>query len=240
MKLQRYLTEQQGLTAGEIMEILEKDCGPFLKEVREGRRPVWRGTWKSFSDDLVRLSPRKDRRPLDTPPHVHDTLDKAFQKKFGWRPRSTGVFCSTEYTDAIIYGRAYMFFAIGKFDVLWRKDVSDQRNLQPHWLENVFDDPKQAAKDYLWYAGEDVPKNKLKSLVADRDELEFQLVELLKIWATNTVNKYTKGLLGRALKSQEPVELMFRCGGYYLVPYDFLQAIRPLWRERVTRPKAKK
>jgi hypothetical protein len=35
---------------------------------------------------------RKNRKPLDTPLQIHNYWNNLFQKKFGWKVRSEGVF----------------------------------------------------------------------------------------------------------------------------------------------------
>ena len=55
----------------------------------------------------------------------HDILDELFEKKFGWKPRSGGVFCTGSEATASGYGDAYIFFPIGDFEFLWSPKIHD-------------------------------------------------------------------------------------------------------------------
>jgi len=77
----------------ELVDQIQEDCKYYFD--RNGRPlhslPVYRGTFPPIST-IKTITPRKDRKPTDTPKEIHNKLDSLFQKKFGWKVRSEGVF----------------------------------------------------------------------------------------------------------------------------------------------------
>lgn len=100
MKLKQYLNEGKttriDLPREDTMESLEalltKNCQPYLKTISGTKKLLFRGTNQTFK--MAEITPRKSRTPKDTPLKYHKLLDKLFNTKFGWKPRSTGIFCS--------------------------------------------------------------------------------------------------------------------------------------------------
>lgn len=56
---------------------------------------------------------------------VHDKLDGLFYKKFGWKVRSEGVFCTGRKSETLMYGITYIIFPKGQFKFVWSPDVLD-------------------------------------------------------------------------------------------------------------------
>ena len=128
MKFTEYITEasKYELQLYGIIQSLNKDCMEFIQELRKsGKNPLWRGTNKSRTKSIVKVTPRQDRYPKDMPEFMHDMIDEQFKAKFGWKPRSTGVFVTGRKSDAGSYGATYMFFPVGKYSYLYNPDVSD-------------------------------------------------------------------------------------------------------------------
>ena len=99
---------------------------PFIQELRKsGGNVLWRGTHKVKTKSITQVTPRQDRYPKDMPEFLHDELDSRFQKKFGWKPRGTGVFVISNKRDAGSYGDEYIFFPVGKYRYLYNPDISD-------------------------------------------------------------------------------------------------------------------
>ena len=51
-------------------------------------------------------------------------MDKLFVEKFGWKPRSEGVFCGTE-GQALMYGNLYSVWPLDAFKFVWSPSVRD-------------------------------------------------------------------------------------------------------------------
>lgn len=128
MKFTDYIEESSkyDLQVYGIVQSLKKNCAPFIKELRKsGKNFIWRGTNKVSKKTIVQLTPRQDRSPKDMPTEIHDELDERFYKKYGWRPRSEGVFTSPIKNHAKTYGEAYMFFPVGKYEYLYNPKIDD-------------------------------------------------------------------------------------------------------------------
>jgi len=129
MKFTEYIKEssKKELKTYGIIQSLKKDCAPFIKELRKTKqnRLIWRGSNKSSTRTIIRVTPRQDREPKDTPPEIQYELNDRFEKKYGWRPRSEGVFTSPRKTDAATYGQEYVFFPVGKYEYLYNPEVDD-------------------------------------------------------------------------------------------------------------------
>lgn len=129
MKFTEYIEEasKKELKAYGIIQSLKKDCAPFIKELRKTQqnRLIWRGTSKSNTKTIIRVTPRQDREPKDTPAEIQHEINDRFQKKHGWRPRSEGVFTSPRKSAAVAYGTSYMFFPVGKYEYLYNPEIDD-------------------------------------------------------------------------------------------------------------------
>ena len=139
MRLTHYLTEEQNVQY--IWSLLQKDCKPYIKQLKNDL--LYRGSYKS-NDGIIKVIPRKDRRPMSIYPKVQEILDNFFNKKFGWKPRSTGVFCTGDFEQAGQYGITYSFWPIGPFKFLWHPTVSDlfgalwtdNHSSWSYWIDN--------------------------------------------------------------------------------------------------------
>ena len=124
MKFRDYITEQEKIDpikVRELKQLLKRDCKKFLNE---SDKLLWRGTFKTVKDWLT-IAPRKDRSPMSTGWNMHEWADRYFQKYFGWKARSEGVFVSPKYHTASYYGNPCMFFPIGNYKYIWSPDIED-------------------------------------------------------------------------------------------------------------------
>lgn len=177
MRLEQYLTENSifrytndplwysnKITKYELMSHtvlipkLKKECGKYINDIK-GTSPFWRGMRKAtqpYKDtSLEKRTPRKSRRPLDTDRAWTLAADDYFDDKFGWRPRTQGVFATKDVGFARGYGAAFMMFPIGDYEYIWSPNVSD------FWV--LYDQEKHKS-------GPTQPGNKFKNLM---DESEY-------------------------------------------------------------------
>jgi hypothetical protein len=107
------------LTGDSKLDIRQK-CAPFLEQA--GNRPLYRGYGGPFAS-LVKgareVTVRKDRKPRDSTPFVHGLLDTYFQKKFGVKVRSEGLFATGDKNAARLYGQLHYVFPVGDFKFVW-------------------------------------------------------------------------------------------------------------------------
>jgi hypothetical protein len=136
------ITFKQFLSESDIEAIsaevmLRKDCDPFLYETMGSF--LVRGV-QGLTLDHMALDPdgnkmefgiknvRTDRRPLDTSERRHKIFDEWFERKFGWKPRSEGVFAFGEkasISEIKTYGKPCIIFPIGPIKYVWSPRVSD-------------------------------------------------------------------------------------------------------------------
>lgn len=111
-----------GLKDAEILELIKRDCQPFLKHHPDGL--MFRGM-KNKGVGAFKQSVRGDRKPKNMLPELHSKIDDWFQTKFGIKARSETVFVTGDFNDARSYGKAYAVFPIGEFDFVWSPEVGD-------------------------------------------------------------------------------------------------------------------
>jgi len=128
-KLYEYLKKDESIFLNKLSKDIQKNCQPFIKEFKSSNVKyfLYRATKKNikFYDKII---PRKDRKPRDTPLHIHKLIDDIFKDKFGWKPRSEGVFVNPNKTVISEYGNAYIFIPIGKYEYLWSPKIDDLYN----------------------------------------------------------------------------------------------------------------
>lgn len=118
MRLVEYMTNQSHIPY--IISTLKKDCKPWLSEMS---KPIYRG--HEYGDNFGSAVPRTNRRPMNTDEDTHKRFDMLAQKLYGWKPRSEGLFCTTQSDTAISYGRSYMIFPVGHYKYLYSDEIYD-------------------------------------------------------------------------------------------------------------------
>jgi len=121
MKFNNYLNEDYS----KEVEIIKNNCKPYLKFLKDSEWQYIFTRFDSVSGGKFELkTARKDRAPVDTPPKIHKMFDNLFYDRFGWKPRTEGVFTwCRELLDVSLEGN--LFFPIGNFDFIWSPKVTD-------------------------------------------------------------------------------------------------------------------
>jgi hypothetical protein len=119
-KFNKYLNEND-LNPEDAEELIKKNCSQFLKEGVPLYRGYKFGTRKTFFE----MTPRQDRKPLNTSKRLSDALDREFNKRFGWKPRTEGVFCTPDADEAHDYGEVYLVLPFDGYKYLWSPDITD-------------------------------------------------------------------------------------------------------------------
>ena len=112
---------------------IRENCQPYLKE----KVIMYRGYNKKPIALLRKMRRRKLRKPKDTDIRIHKMADKYFNKKFGWKPRTQGVFALGDKISATYYGRPYYFFPIGKFRYVWSPYQDDFFSGTAFWKGDI-------------------------------------------------------------------------------------------------------
>lgn len=190
MRLDNYLNEED-----EVSDIQIK-CSKILYLYTKQHNYFYRGTRDISRKKLI--MPRKDRKPSQTNPDVHELLDNMFYEKFGWKVRSEGVFATSHEGDAKIYNVSWprpndppVFVPVNGFKYIWSPRV---RDLYIYLIDNGL---------------HEAPRRGLG-------------MEYNDTWASRVqkiIDSYITYDLERAMKKE--YEVMFKCDrGYYLINQD--------------------
>jgi len=227
-RLKAYLNNSKDLS--EAIEGIKSDCAPFIKEMKI--------SWKTFprlfyrgmeSTDKYIHTVRKDRRPLSTPREIHDLVDFHMKKKFGWKPRSEGVFATSDSQTASTYGKSCYFFPIGNYKYIWSPSV---RDLFVSVLQYGVDvDKKDAEKTYeIYWDSKKAPHNSFlkkdpifQSSKSKKEYVTRAMKNRDKILNDN-IKKYVDQCLDDGLEKALYMdrEVMFRCDSYYAINKDMI------------------
>jgi len=189
MKFNRYLNEEDK-SIEETLAILKKDCKPILNWMKKSDYDLFLYRWNSKKAGTIfeLITPRKDRNPSDTPPWLQEIYDDAFEKKFGVRARSSGVFCQVRQLRNQSYSSgSFAVFPVGKFKYIWKPKMAD---LFVRWTE--------VRKEFRSGTG---------GVYNDYD------INSVKAWATDIIDTYTDKNLDDVILE----EVMLICDKYYLV-----------------------
>lgn len=166
-----------------FLKKIEEDCQPFLKILKEniniktysGGNPILYRGIKNRDDDFIKEKVRKDRKSLDSSKHVDiEKLDDMYQDKFGVRPRSQGIFCSFDASQADRYGDLFMIFPIGDFNYLVSESWEDTMDAWLFYLEDAKDnfDDEEMSEFINKYGeieeGQSIPDKYIKDMVVDK------------------------------------------------------------------------
>jgi hypothetical protein len=199
MKITNYLRESvEDLNFDEIMD----NCLPFLKELKKAGKLLKRGTKKRLPKDINLMTTRTDRHPLSSSVEFHDYCDLELNKRFGWYPRSSGVFTKSGNIISI-YGSPYYVFIPGPLKFIWSPIIYDLFTFNSYFRmkKDIVDSAMLLAIESGISAGKHIPK----SLIGQ---------PMLKV-IDYILSTYIDNNLTEAIQSQH--EIMFKCDTYYMV-----------------------
>jgi len=229
MRLIRYLNERRTPyddEADKIAGILLKSCLPSIKEMRAAKRVLWRGMYGTSSSMNLHIT-RKDRRPKDAPEFVHKMVDKIFNRKYGWLPRSNSAICSNSYGIAGDYGFPRAVFPIGKYKCIWARGVSDTLDVYPHWIEDFEKRPAIAISTYM-HSGERKTYGDIDVISASKEDQLDQLEKIINQIMEVQLSRFQQTGLKEPLKHPMPIEIMVGCKEYYSVESSMMNRVAPL------------
>lgn len=159
-KIDYCLDEKKLLTYEEGIELVKEECSEIISIYKKAGSVLFRGTKserrKPIDDDnkIYKVVPRKRRNPKDTDKETQKILDNLFNQRFGWKPRSHGIFAAGLQSSQY-YGIPHGFFPVNGFEYIWSPKIDDLYNdfvtewegeyapgRMPGWWANV-DDPKE-------------------------------------------------------------------------------------------------
>lgn len=107
-----------------IIEMLKKDCSKFIEDIKGSGSLLYRGTHKMVGE-FDAFDVRKNRKPSSTHKDLSKMVDDSLFDKFGVRPRSEGVFSTSDEGSARNYGQIFLFFPIGDYEYIWSDQIED-------------------------------------------------------------------------------------------------------------------
>jgi len=176
-----------------IIDTLKSKCSKYYNEVKKNGHVFFRGTYKvDWREPITAITPRTDRRPKDTSKVLHNLIDDMLEKKFGWRPRSEGVFTTSHRGMVTSYGNQFSVWPIGDFKFVWSDETRDLFNWLRHTLKLSDSDMKNPTK-VLKSTQDSKNMDKIKKLINS-----FQDINMTSAWKSGN-------------------EVVFKCKQYYLV-----------------------
>jgi hypothetical protein len=148
MRLKNFISESVNISwkNKEDLEILRNECSEIITWYKLTNEVFYRGMKKPYpQDEMVKIIPRSDRIPKDTQQELHDVADMILKEKFGWKPRSEGVFATSSYVEAHAYSNKnpHIIFPVDGFKYIWSPKITDA-------YTNIF----QKMEDEGYYADE--------------------------------------------------------------------------------------
>ena len=204
MRLETYINEDFEDAVKYIVVKIRRECKPFLKEFPVSSKFLYRGTrMTNDHDGIQNKKRRKDRKPTDTPEDVTREIDNTFNSKFGWKPRTQGVFATGNSRTSTVYGIPHLFFPIGKYRYIWSPKIKD------FYTHSYLDDFKS---NYT-------------------HNYEGSKEEGLENWAKETVKLYKSKRLNDAAMSGN--EIMFDVNRYYIIDRKYEVTLKRCFNEKI-------
>lgn len=176
-----------------VIDTLKSKCGKYYREAKKSGKMFYRGTYKAdWREPITPITPRTDRRPKDTNKVLHNLVDDLLEKKFGWRPRSEGIFTSSHRGMVAGYGNTFSVWPIGDYKFVWSDEARDMFNSLRAMLKLSSSDMDNS-NTVLKALKDSGNQNKIKKLVDS-----FQDTNLAAAWKSGN-------------------EVVFSCKQYYLV-----------------------
>ena len=150
----QFLNETKQLKSSEVKIIskyvsdIKKQCAPFFQSYKGIK--LYRGIKSAAETIIYTKSAYLDHRePLDSEPHHHNVLNKAFTYTFN-HPYRNGVFVVGKQKEADMYGDVHIVIPIGDFDYIWSPYVSDMFSLFGN-SKHIDQSSMKSLNEYLSY-----------------------------------------------------------------------------------------
>jgi hypothetical protein len=202
----------EALSSGihEIIELIKRDCKPFLKH----KQILFRGMEETKEIGINKVS--RNRRPLNSSKEFARFYDK-YSKENRLPLRSQSIFTVANPDTTVEYGDSFMIFPRGNFDYYWMKEIPDM------WIGDLnvafFNEEIQKIYDMLASTDKvDVILDRLISYIKNETDYDHSsalpegLVHIFEeLKAKNYVtNRFTSG-------NDTTHEIIIDCKDYYFI-----------------------
>lgn len=120
MRLKHYINEESNISKEDILS----NCSEIISIYSKKKLFFYRGI-KHFGNDIISRTPRTDRKPKDMPKKSHLIFNECLYNRFGWRPRTEGVFATNSPQLSKEYGKTFVFFPFNGFKYVWSPLIED-------------------------------------------------------------------------------------------------------------------
>ncbi len=178
-----------------IVDILKEKgySKKYINECKKAETFLYRGAFESIQYVKQKI-PRTDRTPKMMDKNVKDLYDKYFLKKFGWKPRSDGIFTTGNSKMARTFGSAYFFIPQDDdYEFIWSPKIVDM-NLSVK---------SKKISDQIY--------------VLFWSDTNVEIPSKLQKEIDDVLSSYQDTDLIGAIESNN--EVMFKCKSYYLVDF---------------------
>jgi hypothetical protein len=117
---------------------IRRQCRKWLTEIKKCGEylTIWRGV--DSTDNWIYKKVRTNREPTDMPLDIHYEIDESFYKKFGWKPRSEGMFVFPRQAWAFGYGTGtYLVFPVRYQGLVWSPVIGDLYLHRKNWKDFI-------------------------------------------------------------------------------------------------------
>jgi hypothetical protein len=202
MRLNSYIIENiKPITAEEI----SSNCGPYLKDLKAGKNIFSRFSVKYSFTDITIYPLKKDRKPRDTPKALHDIMNDSLREKFGWSPRSNGLFVWLTRRSSI--ERLIKLHKTSNSKLAYVFPIGPYKYIYSPSIEDIY---------MNWEATYNERTSYVNSSTLDSPEA-LEIFE--KWWFEEILKTYTnKDAMKLFLTSYDRIECMLKCNNVYLIP----------------------
>ena len=191
-----------------IIEKVKKNCQPFLKE----GHIMYRGV-KEDIHTIQKFEPLTDRKPKDLPFFMHQYMDELLFKKFGWRPRSEGVFTTslpqdTEPYQGTVEYNPNIFFPVGEYKYVYNTKIRDLWS--EIWVRG-YDSVER------WYDKYNIEQSWSDVYPEDIPTFTKEYENDVK----NYLREISEGYTNDNFDDARNVEVIFKCDSYYLINKEY-------------------
>ena len=205
MRLQQYITESTELTTKnweKLKSDINKDCKPFIKEIKGANNLLLRGVNQSVVPTVFTVkNVRKDRKPRMIDKELHKKIGELSKKLFGWNIREEGIFTTISYEAARHWGHPIIMFPIGKFKYVWSDDVEDLYYGYDIYnpIYDYFDDDVVQSNEEVW---------------------EDTIEPAVKRYHTTNLKQYLNS------STNNISECIINCDKYYMINFEWLETLK--------------
>ncbi len=212
MKFNKYLNENN---ENKQLEDIVKSCYQYFKEIGKGFH-LYRGSY-TFKDKIGIIVPRTDRLPKDTPKEIHNIINNTLYKRFGWHPRSEGVFATADIHTASAYGEPLIFVPVNGYKYLYSTEPAFY-DMAEFFGDSFYID----IETFYHYIINNEYKGQENNLtMSQEDDIMRRARIMAKKNLDDKIEEYISTLKTTGLKNMirknSKAEIMFKCERYYLI-----------------------